>query len=445
VSPARAEDAGGPPAGTTTMTTQRDLKRLVRERAARTGESYTTARRHVLAKAGPSGAPTPGALPGYPGFGGGLHRESTLLAHLLNQAGHIAPHTGAPCSETTLCGLAGGIGFLYAVFEYRGLPPIVTIVAQHHPESWAPAALGRLGVPFEVRHSTGAKAAEADLRALLAAGRPVHCVVDRGGLPWHPSATALATDPYPVVVAGRRDDRYLLDDEAVRPHEIASGDFLSAWSGHRKGRHQRLVIGLAEGTVDLAAAMRAAIRTTVAHLTGPVLGNAFDVNMGFSGMAKLAAQLRDERTSKGWARRFSAPGALTLGLRRLYECLELEYTAPGATRPLYAGFLDEAAAVLGEPRLTRAAALFREAAQEWSAVADRAIRAAGPVGDLLEQQLFRQLTGAGPEELSEIAERIAAVGVADPRAGDPALLVELADGVQAACAAETAAVELMRL
>lgn len=426
------------------MTTQRDLKQLVRARAARTGESYTTARRHVLAKAGHTGGPAPAALPGYPRFGGGLHRESTLLEHLLDQAGHVAPHTGQPYAEATLCGLAGGIGFLYAVFEYRDLPPIVTIVAQHHPEPWAPAALGRLAVPFEVRHSTSARAAEADLRALLAADRAVHCVVDRGGLPWHARGQALATDPYPVVVAGRRDERYLLDDEAVRPREIEAGDFLTAWSAHRKGRHQRLVIGPPADPADVAGAMRDAIATTVAHLTGPVLGNAFDVNMGFAGMAKLAAQLRDERTGKGWAKRFRAPGALALALRRLYECLELQYTAPGATRPLYADFLDEAAAVLGEPRLTRAAALFRQAGDGWSAAAERAIQAAGPVGDLLEQQLFRQLAGAGPEELGELADRIAAVGAADPRAGNPALLADLADDVDAARAAETAAVELMR-
>ena len=46
-------------------------------RAARTGESYSTARRHVLARAGHSG---------YRTFGGGQHHESTLLAHLLDQA-----------------------------------------------------------------------------------------------------------------------------------------------------------------------------------------------------------------------------------------------------------------------------------------------------------------------------------------------------------------------
>jgi hypothetical protein len=45
------------------MTAKRDLKRLVRERQARTGESYVTARRHVLAHAArqlPEAEPDPG-------------------------------------------------------------------------------------------------------------------------------------------------------------------------------------------------------------------------------------------------------------------------------------------------------------------------------------------------------------------------------------------------
>ncbi|MEU8233487.1 hypothetical protein AB0C12_28230 [Actinoplanes sp. NPDC048967] len=40
-----------------------------------------------------------------------------------------------------------------------------------------------------------------------------------------------------------------------------------------------------------------------------------------------------------------------------------------------------------------------------------------------------QLAGADPEELGELAERIAAAGVPDPRAGGPALLAGLAGGV----------------
>jgi hypothetical protein len=132
------------------------------------------------------------------------------------------------------------------------------------------------------------------------------------------------------------------------------------------------VLGEAPVRVNLPAAIRSAVATTVAHLTGPVLGHSFDSNFGFSGMAKLATQLRDTRTKSGWTRRFSTPVAFFHGVRRLYECLELQFTAPGATRPRYADFLDEAAPVLGGAGLSEAATLFRRSGAIWARVAQRA-------------------------------------------------------------------------
>ena len=53
------------------MTEQKNLKRLVRARMAGTGESYTTARRHVLASAGRDRAAAlpPGLVADYPQSG----------------------------------------------------------------------------------------------------------------------------------------------------------------------------------------------------------------------------------------------------------------------------------------------------------------------------------------------------------------------------------------
>jgi hypothetical protein len=109
----------------------------------------------------------------------------------------------------------------------------------------------------------------------------------------------LHAGPYPVVVAGRRDDILLVDDHAALPRRISAEDFAAAWSAHRKGRCQRLTVDGSGSEPDLAEAMRDAVATTVAHLTGPVLGNSFDVNMGFSGMARFAEQLRDTRGRTG--------------------------------------------------------------------------------------------------------------------------------------------------
>lgn len=457
------------------MTEQKRLKRLVRDRMARTGESYTTARRHVLtavAREHAGTAPPPGVVPGYDAFGGGQHRPSTLLAHLLRQGGHTAPHTGEAYTEAMLAGLAGGIGFMYAVFEYSGVPPLLTIVAQHHPDPWAESALGRLDIGYTEGHSSSTPAALTALNAALDDGRPVWCTLDRSALPWHARAHAVSADPYPVVVAGRHGDTLYLDDEAVTAQPVTEAEFARAWARHRKGRHHRLVVATAGPTggptsraagpgttsraagTDLPAAIRGAVATTVRHLTGPVLGNSFDVNFGFSGMARLADQLRDGRTRNGWARRFGDPVPFFHGMSRLHECLEAEYTAPGATRPLYARFLDEAAGVTGDGRLAEAAELFRDSGALWSQVAARAAEAVAGLGgytELCEERMLLIMTRgrSAAEEIQALGERAGAFAAAyadsDPLGDDGrrALFAELADLVDAARRVEERAVALM--
>ncbi|MCY0919149.1 DUF4872 domain-containing protein [Streptomyces sp. H27-G5] len=298
----------------------------------------------------------------YEDFGTGRHREASLIRHAL----------GSAHDEELVAGLAGGIGFMYFVFEYAGRTPIATIVAQSHPEPWVQVALGRLGVPYDATRAM--KPRWGRVRAALDEGQPAFCVVDRSSLPWHepdPEAEMTGADPYTVVIAGYDGDDLLIEDGAEAPHRIDREEFGAAWTAHRKGRHQLIVpTGPPEGEPDVDGAIAA----TVTHLTGPVLGNQFDVNFGFTGMEKFAAQLRDTTTKTGWERRFGAsPEAFAAGTARLHTCLEEEWTAPGATRPLYADFLD----LVGRPE---AAELFRQSAGHWSALADLA-RACDPHSD----------------------------------------------------------------
>ncbi|KMO95542.1 hypothetical protein ACS04_23145 [Streptomyces roseus] len=297
----------------------------------------------------------------YEDFGTGRHREASLIRHAL----------GSAHDEELIAGLAGGIGFMYFVFEYAGRLPIPTIVAQAHPEPWVQVALRRLHIPYDATRAT--KPRWGRVRAALDGGQPAFCVVDRSSLPWHEADTdaeMIGTDPYTVVIAGYDGDDLLIEDGAEAPYRIDREEFGAAWTAHRNGRHQLVVpTGPAEGEPDVEGAVAA----TVTRLTGPVLGNQFDVNFGFSGMEKLAAQLRDRTTETGWERRFAAPEAFRAGTARLYACLEEEWTAPGATRPLYADFLDLA----GRPE---AASLLRDSAGHWSRLADLA-RTAEPDSD----------------------------------------------------------------
>ncbi|MFI7704198.1 BtrH N-terminal domain-containing protein [Nonomuraea sp. NPDC049480] len=308
------------------MTDHKHLKRRVRDRMSRTGESYTTARRHVAARPGRH------------------HHESALLRRVL----------GGEYSEAMLLGLGGGIGFMYFVFEYAGHAPMLTIVAQAHPEPMIPRALERAGIPYESRQTGSARVAERNLRAALDAGRQPICRVARHQLPWRPSLPF--PDPVDVAVTGVSGDTvHVYDDE---PGELPLADFMAAWSALKKDKHQLIEVTGAAGAGE--PDVTGAIRDTVAKLTGPVLGNNFDVNFGLSGMRKLAAQLADTTGKQGWTSRFGEdPGPV---LDRLHDCLEAEYTAPGATRPLYADFLSETGHA-------EAAAVYREAGRQWSRVA----------------------------------------------------------------------------
>jgi hypothetical protein len=315
--------------------------------------------------------PDPRTVPGYPAVGPAAgarqHAPSALARALLAQA-------GVDVSEPLACGLGGGIGFLYAVFEYREVPvPLLTIVAQHHPEPWLDAVGRHLGLRLSTVTSTRPGPALTKLDAALdgdSAPRAGQVVVAPGLLPWHePVRPEEGADPRAVVVAGRDGGEYVVDDGGGELHTADRDTLAAAWAAHRKGRFAITTVDRPAGPPDVAAGVRAALTTTHAHLTGPVLGHSFDANLGLRGLRRLADDLADTRTAKGWVRRFGEPAAFRAGTARLGECLTHAYTAPGGTRPLYAAFLAEAGPLTGL-ELSAASRAAAEAGERWTEIAD---------------------------------------------------------------------------
>lgn len=327
------------------MTEHRALKQLVRARMVRTGESYTTAHRHVV------------------GQKIHRHRESALVRRMLSAA-------GIDLSESMVCGIGGGIGFMYAVFEYQAVDhPLLTIVTQHHPTPWLEAVSTHLGVtPTSVTSSSPARAL-VKARGALDAGLPVLIHVARGLLPWHEDIPAAeAADPHALLLTGQDGNDLLVLDRDE--HRIGQDELGAAWAAHRKGRFA--VTTLPEGgSPDVEAAAERAIVTTHAHLTGPVLGHAFDVNFGLSGIARLRDDLADTSTKRSWSRRFGTDHAFEVAMERLAECLTWAHGSEGATRLVYADFLTETGHAA-------AASLARKAGAQWSGIADLAAAETDP-------------------------------------------------------------------
>src|SRR5262249_32252417 len=125
------------------MTTRKHFKQLVRARMARTGESYSAARRQVLLQAGTSATPSsfhfPGSVP-----------AAGVLRALLAQAGVRNPHTRSPFSEAMVFGLAGGIGAGMFAFRYARENVSTFYLAGRHlwqdHLAWTQGALKRLGL-----------------------------------------------------------------------------------------------------------------------------------------------------------------------------------------------------------------------------------------------------------------------------------------------------------
>ncbi|MCO1655040.1 BtrH N-terminal domain-containing protein [Pseudonocardia sp. S2-4] len=409
---------------------------------ARTGESYSTARRHV------AGAPAPVAHGGYR-LRGGTHPVSAALAGVL--AHHGVRAAGAELSEAVLFGLAGGPGAGYILWEFErdgSRPVVLGFSAQWQYIDRAPlAALQRLGVPAAVERTGGAVTAARTLGAALDAGTPALVWPDRyvAGY-WHLPAILDGMGGHPVVVHGRDGDRYRLDDRTLAPLTVPVGRFDAARA--RVGSYRNLmVVPRPEGDVP-EEVLRGAVLEAIADCATRLGGTS--TSFALPAWAKWARTVTDARAAKGWPRVFADGHGLAWALTSVWEGASPAGMTGGHLRDLTAAFLEEVEPLVGAT--APAARAWRAAAAAWHEVAETAL----PV-DVPEFARLRELTaavqqavvaegdaGAGDAEAAAAelwalrAEVDAAPPLTTPERDD--LFAGLADRLRAAHAAEKAAV-----
>ena len=339
------------------MPRQKNFKRLVRSRMAKTGESYTTARSQFVPAS--TALPRPAADP-----------DAGALARALAPS-TVNPLTGAPFTEELLFGLGGGIGFAYLTFAYTGWTSVNLEgrfnALYFEKKGVVETACGRLGLPVRVQQLTTPELAAKRLRQALDATPEVILTVDQARLAGDATPTEVGCYPYPVTVSADGPDLAVTGLPRGRITLGWSELVAARWTQAKKyGGLFR--IGPPTDATDVRAALATAIGRTADCLLEPSR-TTFDGNFGIPGIHKWARLLTDPRNPKGWPKLFGDPESLAEARSAVVRGL-----GGAATRPLYAAFLEQAASLLDEPGLIEIADAYGDLGDRWAAlvqVADR--------------------------------------------------------------------------
>jgi hypothetical protein len=210
------------------MTAHKHLKERIRARMARTGESYTTARRHVL-----------NALP--PAeyrLTGGVHPDTHAIAGVLANRGLLDPHSGRPLTEAMVLGVGGGLGAGYILWEFKA-HDLRTLVfgfrnSWQYPDRWALKTCARLGVPAGPHETGSPRQAEQELSAAVGQGVPVIAWADQQALGYrHLPAWLEGYGGHPVTIYGidERAGVALVDDRNRAPLTVPLDALAAPGSG----------------------------------------------------------------------------------------------------------------------------------------------------------------------------------------------------------------------
>jgi hypothetical protein len=282
----------------------------------------------------------------------------------------IAHHPGRHCASTALCNLVNfhGIQWSEALCFGIGCGPGIWYIdnGEKPPERIIHVRSAdieeqfftRIGVPFKWRKYDDPAQSEQDLRRTLDDGTPAMVQTDIYHLPYYNTATHFPG--HVITVWGYDADREVFqvtDTERVDALEVP-------FEAMKRARYCKAGFFDIKGNMfapegvhapgDLPAIMRESIKACSARL--------LDETAPYQGVRALHTWLGEldrwkNFTGWKWTARFN------------YQVIERRGTGGGGFRLMYADFLDEAAAVLGEVKALGLPERMREAAGAWTALA----------------------------------------------------------------------------
>jgi hypothetical protein len=347
------------------MTKQKHLKERVRARMSKTGESYTAARRQVVAARPADRAGTGGYT-----LRGGTHPETAVLANTLANAGVTIG--GEQVSEELILGAGGGLGAGYILWQFKGHRPIVTLGFRNqwqYPNRWVAKTCARLGVEATVSETSGHITALRTLRQALSkeGPRPLVWIDAQEVGYWHFPDRLSGIFGYPVVVIDERDEHFSIDDRNSAPLTIDDATMRRA-RGRITSYRNRLVTFDSPAQIPMGIvveAVRTGMEEQVGHLGSP--SDSFSLPT----WRKWARMLTDDKNKKGWRNAFADQKGLFGVLLTIYESIEASGFGGGSLRGLYASFLHTASDLLDHPGLARVSDAYRDLDKQWLDLAKR--------------------------------------------------------------------------
>jgi len=458
------------------MTAHKHLKQLIRARMEKTGERYAAARRQVIGSR-ETAQPHPHAASHF----AGNVPATTALRILLTHAGVRAPHTGAPFTEAMVFGIAGGIGIGVISFYYEkedfasfyiagGIGIGVTsfyyekedfasffIAGRHQWQDdlvYLTGALAALAIEPAVHESSGSKTAGRQLAEAVAGDRPCIAWVDMASLPHRGMPDAFKGISYHVITVYAVElekGTALIGDLTDHPITVSLADLEAARARIKKQRFRLLSIEPGGSPrQNLRALVEDGLRRCHHGLLHPTLPSMRN-NARLEALKTWAERLASSADPQGWERVFRPGANLWRGLNFVYVFIESYGTGGGLYRPLFADFLEEAAAAVPWPALNEFAGRYHELGRRWSELADAALPDSVPAfrkAKELRGRIEELLHDGGPAEearqtwqkLGEL-EREAAASFPLSAEGCKDLLADLKPRVQSLYEGEAAALK----
>lgn len=406
------------------MTDKKRLKERVRARMAKTGEGYTTARRHV-AGGGESGND------GSWRFLGGVHPSSAVISSILANA------LGVQVSEPLVFLAGGGIGAGYILWEWKHDGSRTLVLGFHNQwqyyDRWMSKTLDRLNVTYDRHETGGARLAAARLAEELAQG-PCVVLPDRYQIGyWHLPPYLDGHGGHPVIAYRLDGDMVRVDDRGQVPILVPKQRMDAARA--RVSSYRNILYAPRWAAPDVERAVREGLRDCAEHLS------ARSDSFSLPAWRKWSRMMTDTRNAKGWPRVFAGGDGVEGALLSLWEGVQPVGMDGGNLRDLFADGLDEAAALLGEPELRPLAGEFRRVHGLWHGLAE-----AAPPGERLREltaAVRESLLSEGTADADDARElwKLRAVADKDPRTVD---FADLGARLEAIYLAESAAIARLR-